>query len=104
MKFFLVLLFLCLFVISASAAFEEFDVAANSYELNSQSPRREVLAATGLNDHVILKAAANGDTRTVLDILRHDNRLINHQNENGWSSLAFAVANGHYELAKEVRN
>lgn len=63
---------------------------------------RHAFSEAGVSDHVILKAAAHGDTRTVLDILRHDPDLLHHANAMGWTSLNFAAANGHVELLRAV--
>ncbi len=51
----------------------------------------------------ILKAAADGDIATVLNLLEHDPDSVNIQNGAGWTPTIYAVANNHVELLERVR-
>lgn len=95
MKLSVQLLFLLvLFVAIAAhvaAQIDEYNVEADPFvnveEENVQQPRTISEPAAG--DHVILKASAHGDTRTVVDILRHDIELVHLRNDVGWAQFRF---------------
>lgn len=105
---------LFLFVVLTLALFARLQLAEESNMVEAdpfhhgvvsdeQQQLQHAFSAAGASDHVILKASSHGETRTVLDILRHDPDLINHENSMGWSALTFAASNGHFELLTAVR-
>lgn len=61
-----------------------------------------MLCSTGQDDHQMIEAAKNGETETVIQLIREKGVQLNTRNNNGVTALIFAANNGHYNLVKEL--
>lgn len=100
-----------LFVVLAILALGQ--ISAQEYEIDAEAEdfgqfgggsndRELTKEVASEQDAPIIRAASHGDFQLVSEFIR-DGQPLNTQNEQGWTAVTYAAANGYSDIVREVR-
>ncbi|RYH17425.1 ankyrin repeat protein [archaeon] len=100
---FVVLVILTLSQINA----QEYEIDAEAEDFGQfgggGSNQRELMKEVASEqDAPIIRAASHGDLQLVTEFIR-DGQPLNTQNDQGWTAVTYAVANGYTDIVREVK-